>query len=51
MDIVITRNDFQTLVNVVIIDLTCTNWGQCTLMTTTHATIVAAQNKTQSYTK
>jgi hypothetical protein len=46
MDIVITRNDFRTLANVVITNPTRTNWGQRTLMTTTHATIVAAQNKT-----
>jgi hypothetical protein len=51
MDIVITINDFQTLANVVITGPTCTNWVQHTLMTTTHATTIAAQNWAQSYIK
>jgi hypothetical protein len=38
MDIVITKNGFQTLVNVVIIDLTCTYLVQRVLTMTTHVT-------------
>ncbi len=51
MDIVITRNDFWTLANVVIADLTCANFVQHVLMIITHATTIAIQNKAQFYTK
>jgi hypothetical protein len=51
MDLVITINGFRTLANVVITSPTHTNWVQRTLMTTTHATTVAAQNWAQSNTK
>ncbi len=45
MDIVITRDGFQTLVDIVIANSTRTNLVQCA-STTTHAIIIAAQNKT-----
>jgi hypothetical protein len=51
MDIVITRDGFQTLADVVIVDPTRTNLLQCALTTTTHATIVVAQDKARSCTK
>jgi hypothetical protein len=51
MDIVITRDNFQTLMDVVIADLTCPYLVFHVLTTTVHASIFAAQNKTQSYTK
>jgi len=43
VDIVITKDDFRTLVDVVIIDFTCTNLVQH-VSTITHAIIVVAQN-------
>jgi len=45
MDIVIIKNNFWTLANVVIVDLTCTNLVQHVLMTITHATTIVVQNK------
>ncbi len=51
MDIVITRNGFQTLANVVIINSTCTNLVQCALTMTTHVTTIAVQDNARSYTK
>jgi len=51
MDIVIIKDDFQTLANVVIVNSTHINLVQCVSMTTLHATIVAAKYKAQSYTK
>jgi hypothetical protein len=51
MDIVITRSGFWTLVGIVIVDPTLPNLVQHVLMSTSHAMIVAAQNKAQSYTK
>ncbi len=50
MDIVITRNNFQTLANIIIINLTCTNLAQRASMMTAHVIIVATQDKAQSYT-
>jgi hypothetical protein len=49
MDLIITRNNFQTLMDIVIVDSTCTNSMQCVSMTTLHA--IAAQDKAQSYTE
>jgi hypothetical protein len=46
MDIFITRDNFQTLMDVVIIDLTCINMVQRTLTMTTHAMTMAAQETT-----
>jgi hypothetical protein len=43
VDIVITKDDFRTLVDVVIVDPTCTNLVQH-VSTTTHAIIVVAQD-------
>jgi hypothetical protein len=37
MDTLITKDCFQTLMDIVIVDLTCTNMVQQALMTTTHA--------------
>jgi hypothetical protein len=48
VDIVITKNGFWTLMDVVIVDSTRTNMVQRTL-TTTHAKMMAVQEKTQSY--
>jgi len=49
MDIVITRDDFWTWVDVFIANLTHTNLVQCTSTTTTHVATIAIQNKAQSY--
>jgi hypothetical protein len=51
MDIVITRNSFQTLVDIIIVNPTCTNLVQHALMMTMHVTTIATQNKAQSYTQ
>ncbi len=51
MDIVITRDDFWTWVDVVIANPTHTNLVQCPSTTTTHVTTFAIQNKAQSYIK
>jgi hypothetical protein len=51
MGIVITIDGFQTLVNVVIIDMTCTNLVQRALMMTTHVATIVVQDNTRSYTK
>jgi hypothetical protein len=48
VDIVIIKDDFQTPVNSIIVDLTCTNLMQCASITIAHATIVAIQDKTRS---
>jgi len=50
-DIVITKNSFWTLTNVVIINATCTNLVQRVSTMTMHAKIVATQDKVRSYTK
>jgi len=49
MDIVITRDDFWTLTDIVIANLTHTNLVQHALTMTTQASIVATQNKAQSH--
>ncbi len=49
VDIVITKDGFWTLVDIVIADLTRTNLVQCALTTTTHATTIVPQNKAPSY--
>jgi hypothetical protein len=49
VDIVITRDSFQTLAVVVIADLTCPNLVQCASTMTTHASTTVAQDKAQSY--
>jgi hypothetical protein len=46
-----TRNNFQTLINIVIADSTYLNMVQCAASTTMHAMIVATQKKTWSYVK
>jgi predicted PurR-regulated permease PerM len=51
VDIVITRNNFQTLVKVVIANLICTNLVQYVLIMIAYAIIIVVQNKTLSYTK
>jgi len=45
MNIVITRDDFQTLVDVVIVDLTCTNLVQCASTMIVHVTTIVVQDK------
>jgi hypothetical protein len=44
MDIVIIKDDFQTLANIVIIDLTCTDLVQHALTMTMHVTTIAIQD-------
>jgi hypothetical protein len=46
VDIVITKNDFQTLVDVVIVDLTCIDLVQCASTMIVHATTIVVQDKT-----
>jgi hypothetical protein len=46
--IVITRDGFWTLVDVVIVDPICRNLVQHVLTMTLHATTIAIQNKAQS---
>jgi hypothetical protein len=50
VDIVITRDNFCTLANV-IVDPTPIYLVQCVLMTTSHVAIIATQDKAQSYIK
>jgi len=45
--IVITKDSFQTLMNVVIADPIHTDLVQCASITITHAMIVVTQNKTR----
>jgi hypothetical protein len=45
MDIVIIKNDFHTLANVIIVDSTHTNLVQHVSTTTPHASTVAAKGK------
>jgi hypothetical protein len=49
VDIVITKDIFQTFVDIIIVNLTHTNLMQHALTTTTHPTTVIAQNKAWSY--
>jgi hypothetical protein len=51
MDIVITKNNFHTLVDVFIVNSTRIDLVQHASTMTMHVMIVAAQNKAQSYTK
>jgi hypothetical protein len=51
MDIVIIKDSFCTLANVVIIDLTYRDLVQHVSMMTTHVAIIVTQDKAQSYTK
>jgi len=50
-NIVITRNNFQTLTNIVIANPTHTNLVQHNSITTAHAGTVATQDKARSYTE
>jgi hypothetical protein len=45
MDISIARNDFQTLVDIIIVDPTCTNLLQHASTMTTHVATLATQYK------
>jgi hypothetical protein len=49
MNILITRDDFQTLMDIIIVDLTRTYMVQRTSTTATHVTMLAVKKKTQSY--
>ncbi len=51
VDIVITKNSFWTLVNVIIVDPTHIDLVQNVLMKTTYAIAIVIQNKARSYTK
>jgi hypothetical protein len=44
-----TRNNFQTLIDIVIACSTYLNMVQCAMPTTTHAMIIVTQKKTRSY--
>jgi hypothetical protein len=44
-----TRDNFQTLMDVVIVNSTCTNMVQWTLIMTTHVMMMTAHEKTWSY--
>jgi hypothetical protein len=46
MDIVITKDDFSTLANIVIVDPTHTNLVQHVLSMTMHVATIVAQDKT-----
>jgi hypothetical protein len=48
MDILINRNNFQTLMDVIIVNLICINMVQWTLTMTTFTTMMVAQEKTWS---
>jgi hypothetical protein len=45
MDIVIAKDNFRTLVNIVIVDSICTNLVQCVSTMRMHATTFAIQYK------
>jgi hypothetical protein len=49
VDIVITRDNFRTLADVVIVDLTHPNLVQCASTTIVHAATIVAQNRAWSY--
>jgi len=49
VDIVITRNNFRTLADVVIVDSTHPNLVQCASTTTMHVATIVAQNRAWSY--
>jgi hypothetical protein len=51
VDIVITRNNFQTLVSIIIINPTCTNLVQCASTMIAHVATVATQDNARSYTQ
>ncbi len=51
MDIFIIKNSFQTLVDIIIADLTHLDLVQHVLTTIVHATIVVVQDKTWFYTE
>jgi glucose-6-phosphate 1-dehydrogenase len=51
IDILITRDNFQTLMDVVFANSIRTNMVQRASTTITHATMMATQKKTRSYTK
>jgi hypothetical protein len=48
VDFLITKNNFRTLMDIVIVDSTHTNMVQQAL-TTSHVVMMATQKKTQSY--
>jgi hypothetical protein len=45
VDIVITKDDFKTMVDIVIVASICINLVECALMTIMYATIFVVQNK------
>jgi hypothetical protein len=51
MDILITKNNFQTLMNVIIVDLTHTDMVQRTSIMTTHVMMLVVQDKNTTYVK
>jgi hypothetical protein len=51
MDILITRDSFWTLMDIIIDDLTHTDMVQQISMMTTHVAMMVTQEKTQSYVK
>ncbi len=51
VDIVITKDDFKTMVDIVIVASICINLVECALMTIMYATIFVVQNKKWYYIK
>jgi hypothetical protein len=51
MDILITKYDFRTLMDVIIVDPTCINMVQRTSTIITHLAMMATKKKTRSYAK
>jgi len=51
MDILITKNDIGTLMDIAITNLIHTNMVEWTSMTITHVMMITTQEKTQSYTE
>jgi hypothetical protein len=51
VDIVIIKDNFSTLANIIIVNPICTNLVQHTLMMTMHVATIATQDKARSYTK
>jgi hypothetical protein len=50
VDIVITKDSFRTLADIIIANMTHTNLVQHALMTTMHVTTIATQDKARSST-
>jgi hypothetical protein len=49
VDILITKNGFQTLMDIIVVDSTCINMMQQVSTMTTHVMMMVVQEKTRSY--